>query len=136
MHDKLPISPPIVMGLYDRPMWDSIAQRAMRLQKCKQCGTFRYPPGPTCGSCLSVDFEWHAISGKAIIWSWVVFHRQYLEAYPPPYNVISVQLEEGPLMVSNLEGPEPTGSWIGQAVEICYITLNGGVVLPRFRLIQ
>ena len=136
MKDKSPIAPPTVLGLYDRPMWDSIRAGAMRLQQCNQCCTFRYPPGPTCGSCLSIDFEWQAISGKASIWSWVVFHRQYLKAYPTPYNVISIQLEEGPLMVSNLEGPEPIGSWIGQDVEICYVTLKSGMVLPRFRLVE
>ena len=136
MQDKTPLSPPPVLGHYDRPMWESIRAGAMRLQQCKHCNTFRYPPGPTCGYCLSLDFEWQPISGKASIWSWIVFHRQYLEAYTTPYNVISIQLEEGPLMVSNLEGSEPKGSWIGQAVEICYVTLKDGTILPRFCLIQ
>ena len=27
--------------------WNEIAQ-AMKLQRCSQCGTFRYPPGPSC----------------------------------------------------------------------------------------
>ena len=37
-------------------------------------------------------------------------------------------------MVSNLEGPEPEGTWIGQRVALTYVTMPDGVVLPRFRL--
>lgn len=123
-----------VLGLYDRLMWESISSKAMRLQKCRECGQFRYPPGPTCSFCLSLKFDWELISGQAIIWSWVIFHRQYLEAYPTPYNVISIQLKEGPLMFSNLVGPTPTGSWIGELVNICYDDIGGDFILPRFRL--
>lgn len=66
--------------------------------------------------------------------SWAVFHRAYLPAYPPPYNVIVVKLDEGPLMVSNLEGTEPVGSWIGQSVKLVYVTMPDGLILPRFVL--
>ncbi len=66
--------------------------------------------------------------------SWIVFHRRYLAAYHPPYNVIAVRLEEGPLMISNLEGVSPSGSWIGSKVSLTYTTMPDGAVLPRFAL--
>ena len=65
--------------------------------------------------------------------SWIVFHRRYL-ALSPPYNVIAVRLEEGPLMISNLEGVSPSGSWIGSKVSLTYTTMPDGAVLPRFAL--
>ncbi len=125
-------TPPAVMGLYDVPMWDSIRARRMALQRCTGCGTMLYPPGPVCPSCLSDALEWTPISGNATILSWVIFHRQYLEAYPAPYNAIGVALEEGPIMISNLEGQTPEGNWIGQAVKLVYAEMADGVVLPRF----
>lgn len=87
-------TPRRVMGLYDKPMWESIDAREMKLQRCTGCGTFQYPPGPGCHACLSMELEWIPVSGRATILSWVVFHRQYLPAYPAPYNSIAVRLEE------------------------------------------
>lgn len=130
----VPATPSPVLGLYDRPMWDSIRARRFALQRCGGCGQFRYPPGPACPGCLSLAAEWVPLQGGGTIMSWVVFHRGYLPAYPPPYNVITVRLDEGPMMVSNLEGPEPEGSWIGRRVRLSYAAMPDGMVLPRFRL--
>ncbi len=127
-------TPRPVLGLYDKPMWEGIASRRLVLQRCTNCGHFRYPPGPTCPECLSAECAWIAPSGGAEILSWAIFHRGYLAAYPPPYNVIAVRLDEGPILISNLEGHEPDGSWIGQRVELCYVTMPDGMVLPRFHL--
>lgn len=126
--------PPPIMGFYDRPMWESIRARQMKLQRCPECRTFQYPPSPCCWSCLNTELEWVPISGKGRIVSWIIGHHQYLAAYPPPYNIIVVQLEEGPLMLSNLEGRQPEQSWIGTVVELVYSEVGGDTVLPRFRV--
>jgi uncharacterized OB-fold protein len=127
-------TPRRIMGLYDRPFWDSVTGRRMSLQCCGKCHSFWYPPAAVCPQCLSAQWSWTPVSGRGSIASWVVFHRGYLAAYPPPYNVIAVRLEEGPLFMSNLEGPEPTGTWIGAPVQLVYTAMPDGVVLPRFVL--
>jgi uncharacterized OB-fold protein len=81
---------------------------------------------------LSPDHDWIAPIGRGEIVSWVIFRRGYLPAYPPPYNVIAVRLIEGPIVVSNLAGPEPDGNWIGTAVSLVYEKLPDGLILPRF----
>ena len=134
MTDVIPATPAPIRGLYDGPLWDSIGEQRMKLPRCLKCHTFRYPPGPSCPECLSPETEWVPISGSGIINSWVVFHRHYLPAYPPPYNVIAVRLEEGPLFISNLEGEEPSGSWIGHPVRLFYQAMPDGFILPRFTL--
>jgi uncharacterized OB-fold protein len=141
-----------VLGLYDRPMWDSIQRRAMALQCCKACGKYQYPPAPACAACLSSELEWRTLSGRGTILSWVIFHKTYLEDYPAPYNVVAVRLEEGPVIVSNLEGPPPQGknasiderntegssdsghgecNWIGTPVRLTYVTVENQAILPR-----
>ena len=122
-----------VMGLYDQPMWDSIARQRMELQYCAQSGQYRYPPSPACPHCLSLDHEWRPVSGHGEILSWVVFHRRYFEDYPPPYNVVAVRLAEGPIIMTNLVGPTPAGSWIGAQVELCY-EQHAGRTINRVRL--
>ncbi len=124
-----------ILTIYDVPMWDSIKARAMALQKCPSCSTMRYPPSPCCPKCLNMDAAWTPLKGQGTILSWVIFHRKYFDDFPPPYNAIAVRLEEGPIMISNLVGDEPEGSWIGRAVEICY-TDTGVRVVPQFRLLN
>jgi uncharacterized protein len=134
MDEMSPLTPPAVMGLYDAPMWESIRAHRMALQRCTGCGTVLYPPGPVCPSCLSDTLEWVPVSGRGRILSWAIFHRQYLAAYPAPYNAIAVALDEGAIMISNLEGPAPEGNWIGRAVRMVYTDMQDGAVLPRFTL--
>jgi uncharacterized OB-fold protein len=112
-------SKPIV-GFYDVPMWQSIERQNLQLQACGHCGKFRYPPGPVCPFCLSADYAWRAVSGRGTILSWVIFHKQYFEDHVPPYNSIAVRLDEGPILVSNLVGDTPSGSWISANVQIDY----------------
>jgi uncharacterized OB-fold protein len=121
-----------VMGLYDKPMWESIRAGGMKLQRCAHCATALYPPGPSCPKCLSCDLVWTPVSGRGKIVSWVVFHRHYLPAYPPPYNAIAVRLEEGVTMISNLEGAMPENGCIGRVVRLVYVTMPDGFVLPRW----
>ena len=109
-----------VKTLYDEPMWQSLDRQRMQLQKCDACGAFRYPPGPICADCLSLAYSWTDISGRGEIASWVVFHKQYFADHKPPFNAIAVRRDEGPIVVSNLGGPEPDKSWIGRRVEIAY----------------
>lgn len=109
-----------VITLYDAPMWRAMEAGRLKLQCCAGCGTFRYPPGPSCPECLSLECAWQEVSGKGEVLSWVVFRKQYFEDFPAPYNAVAVKLEEGPILVSNLEGPEPPGSWIGEKVALTY----------------
>ncbi len=133
MSDPTDGLPARVMGLYDRPFWDHLERtERLALQTCLACGTVRYPPGPVCHACLSPEAEWRPVSGSGEILSWVVFHKGYLPGYTPPYNVIAVRLDEGPILMSNLEGPPPAGSWIGQRVEAVVVRPEGGYALPRF----
>jgi uncharacterized OB-fold protein len=115
-------------------MWESIRSRAWALQRCDDCAQFRFPPAPICPNCLCMECTWQPLSGHGTILSWVVFHRQYLAEYPPPYNVVAVQLAEGPIVISNLIGEEPQGSWIGRDVEICYEPDAEGDLLPKMKL--
>lgn len=114
-----------IESIYDLPMWRSVDERRLALQKCDDCGAFRYPPGPACPDCLSLQSTWTPVSGKGEILSWVVFHRKYFDDHPPPYNAVAVKLEEGPIVVSRLVGEEPKGDWIGRAVQLDYQPHNG-----------
>ena len=124
-----------VMGHYDKPMWESIANKAWALQYCADSDSFRYPPSPICPDSLSMDYEWRPIKGTGQILSWVIFHRTYFEDHKGPYNCVAVRLDEGPIVVSNLiEEPGEGEGWIGRRVEVVYED-NGEYILPKMRLV-
>jgi uncharacterized OB-fold protein len=125
-----------VISFYDQPMWKSIHRERWELQQCDDCSKFQYPPSPACPHCLSMSLSWKPVSGRGTIISWVVFHRQYFDDYPPPYNVVTVQLDEGPLVITNLVGEEPQGSWIDRKVEVVYAPDVRGEPLPKVRLVD
>ncbi len=129
-------TPPRVLGLYDGPFWNYLRDTGrMHLQCCRECGTWRYPPGPACQACLSPDSDWKPVSGAGELLSWVMFRKQYLPAYPAPYNVIAVRLDEGPTVISNLvEDPVGGDKPIGRRVRLKVVAMSDGVALPRFEL--
>ena len=88
------------MDLYAEQFWAFTRQKELRLQKCAECGKFRWPPGPTCDRCLADGFEWSALSGVATVLSWTTFRRGYFDEYPPPHTVVALELAEGPLFIS------------------------------------
>lgn len=127
---------PRLFSLYDEPFWASVAARNLALQRCTQCGTMRYPPGPACPECLSPDATWDAVSGRGEVLSWTVFHRQYLPGFPAPHTVVTVQLAEGPLLVGTITPDVPDGLRVGVAVSLHYHEQLDGTVLPTFRLLK
>lgn len=114
-----------IKSIDDVRMWESIEREQLELMACCNCHKFRYPPAPICAECLCMETEWKPVSGKGKVVSWVVFHRKYFDDFPPPYNAMTVRLEEGPLIVTNLTGPQPEGSWIGREVKLEYVVHDG-----------
>ncbi len=116
----------------DQPFWEYARRRELRLQRCAECRTWRFPPAPVCDQCLSLDAEWAELSGRGTVYSWVVFHRQYFPALPPPYNVASIELAEGPLFIANLVNIDDEAIAIGRPVRVAWRDVGPDFVLPVF----
>jgi hypothetical protein len=119
----------------NRPFWESLAEHVLAVQKCSKCGHLRYPISEICPECLSPDAEWTPMSGRGTVFSTIVFHQVYHPAFADrvPYNVSLVRLDEGPIMVSNVVGPEPRDVAVGDRVEVVFDQVTPEVTIPRFR---
>ena len=109
----------------------------LRLQKCRSCGELAWPVVKACEFCGKTEFSWERMSGRGKILSWCTFERDYYYGVLPiPWDTILVELEEGPLFVSNPQGfswPETT---IGMPVQLAFLPCedsNGAFQLPVFR---
>jgi uncharacterized OB-fold protein len=110
-------------GVFELPFWKYVSNNELRLQQCSGCSHLRYPPGPACPKCLCDKFTWEALSGRGRVVAWTVFHRQYFPELPVPYTVLSVQTDEGPMLIGNLLGASPESLRHGMAVRVAFETV-------------
>ncbi|MDO9068567.1 MAG: Zn-ribbon domain-containing OB-fold protein [Deltaproteobacteria bacterium] len=122
----------------DRPYWQAAKRHKLRLQKCLDCGHVRYPASPVCDRCGSNRYEWSKMSGRGKIASWVVFHRCYFPSFAEeiPYNVAMIELEEGPMVISNIVGLDHRSLFRGMRVEVIFDDVTEEITIPRFRMIK
>jgi uncharacterized protein len=126
-------APRPVAGADTAPFWTFTQARELRVQRCAACAALRWPPGPVCPHCWAPEHEWTPLSGRGVVQSWVVFHRQYHPAFPTPYTVAVVELAEGPRMEGQLvDAPADAVRWRAP-VHVIWQERNGFVV-PAFAL--
>ena len=118
----------------NREFWDSCKRHAMRLQQCAECGYWRYAPSPVCHCCSSFEHEWKPVSGRGTVYSFSVVHRAPSAAFADdiPYVYAVVELEEGPMMPTNLVGTPTESVRIGMPVCLSYDDVTDEVTLPKF----
>jgi uncharacterized OB-fold protein len=85
-----------------------LARDELRLQRCKACGAWRHPPRIRCAPCGSTEASWEPVSGRGRVYSWTVTHRAVDPAFTSPYAILVVELDEGPRLVGNLRGFDPS----------------------------
>ena len=118
----------------DTQWWfDAVKDGKLLIQRCKDCGTLRHPPGPACASCHS--FEWDTVeaSGRGTVYSYVVVHHPQAPMFEYPLPVVLVELEEGTRLVSNIIDCPPEEVEIGMAVECELVAFDDELTLPQFR---
>jgi uncharacterized OB-fold protein len=116
-----------------RPFWEAANRGELTLQRCRECGQWRYPPSWGCPNCLSEGTEWAPVSGRGALYSWVVFHRSYHPAFEVPYNVAIVELEEGPRLMSNVVECSLEDLRVGMPLEVTFERVTEEITLPKFR---
>lgn len=89
------------------PYWDGARAGELRIQRCRACSQAYFYPRPYCPQCGSADVAWFTTSGRATLASYIISMRA-APGFEAPYAIAIVQLEEGPRMMSNIVGVDPT----------------------------
>lgn len=119
----------------NRPFWEAARAGQLKMQKCTSCGYIRFPIQPVCTKCLSDGAEWTALSGRGEVFSKIIYHRAFNKVFNDkiPYNVVMIQLEEGPRMFSNIVDTVEDFK-IGDPVEVVFDAVTDEVSIPKFRI--
>jgi len=119
----------------DAPFWEWCQRHELRIQRCDDCGAFRFHPRPRCPECQSARYQWTPVSGSATVASFTICHPPVLPAYADrvPYNAVVVQLAEGPFMVSNLVDVDNDAIEVGMPVEVTFVEIDEELTIPQFR---
>lgn len=118
-----------------RGYWEALARHALYVQRCRDCGTVRFPPRAVCTSCMSSATEWLRCSGRGTVYSFTVTHQNQAPGFREelPYVLAIVELAEGPRVMTNVVEVAPDAVRIGMAVEVVFDDIAPGTTLAKFR---
>ncbi|GHK02695.1 Zn-ribbon domain-containing OB-fold protein [Streptomyces sp. NPDC003753] len=107
---------------FTRPYWDAAARGRLLVRRCAACGSAHHYPREFCPFCWSDGVTWEPASGRATLYTWSVVHRNDLPPFDgrTPYVAAVVDLAEGPRMMTEVVGCEPSGLRVGMALEAAF----------------
>jgi uncharacterized OB-fold protein len=119
---------------WQRPYWDSLKEHSIRVQKCDNCGHFRYVPKEICNNCRAVEATWTPIAGTGEIYTYTVVRRAPTPAYQEdaPYALVHVTMDEGFRMIGSIKVDDPDSVAIGQRVQVTYDDVTDDWTILQF----
>lgn len=119
---------------WSRPFWDACREHRLIAQRCDVSGVTWFPPGPVSPVTRDRSWSWVDLSGRGRIASFVIIHQKYFTGFADeiPYAVIEVELDDGPVLISNIVGLGKRTLEVGMRVQVVFEKANDEFVIPRF----
>jgi uncharacterized OB-fold protein len=108
----------------DQRYFERLAQGVFEIPKCDDCSKFHFYPRVICPHCGSEQLRWVIPTGNGKIYSTTTVRRSEGD-----YNVCLIQLDEGPRMMSRVDGVSPDQVQIGRKVRAKILTQDAGPLL-------
>jgi uncharacterized OB-fold protein len=120
------------------PFWDGCKHGRFLIRHCNACGRDHYYPRPFCPTCWSDDVEWKQASGRATLYTYSIVHVNDLPPFGErvPYVAAIVELEEGPRVMTNVEGVEHDALRVGMPLVVDYKPISDDITIAIFRPAQ
>ncbi|WP_372734388.1 Zn-ribbon domain-containing OB-fold protein [Nocardioides sp.] len=113
--------------------WDATREGRLLVQSCQACGHRQHPPRAVCTGCGSTEhLDDIESTGLGSVDACTVVERAPAEGLTPPYVVARVRLDEGVILLSNIETEAPYEVTIGDPVRLTWRDLADGRRLPIF----
>ena len=113
--------------------WTGGARNELLIERCIACAYLIHPPTGFCPNCESRETAPHAVSGRAVVTSYTVNHKQWLPGLPVPYVLALVELVEQAdvRLATNIVGCAPDAVFIGMPVSVRFEPA-GDLWIPLF----
>lgn len=107
---------------FTRPYWDAAAQGQLLLRRCAACERAHHYPREFCPYCWSEKVGWERASGRAVLYTWSVVHRNDLPPFGArvPYVAAVVDLAEGPRMMTEIVDCGESELRVGMDLEVTF----------------
>lgn len=117
--------------------WKGCKRRKLLIQHCHDCHQYQFYPRNFCSSCMSADVEYVNASGIGKVKSYTIVHRAISPAYANevPYVIALIELEEGPVMMSNIIDCDLKDVSIGKQVQVVFEDWTDEITIPKFTLV-
>jgi uncharacterized OB-fold protein len=124
-----------IPDLETEPYWAAAREGKLLIQRCRACSEPFFYPRPFCPKCWNDDVEWEEASGRATLYTWSVVRQNDLPPWPTrvPYVAAVVDLDEGPRMLTNVEGCEPDDLRVGMPLQVAFREETEEITLAIFR---
>lgn len=128
------MSPPRPLPAHDHDTWgffEAAARGELVVNACATCGAVLHLPRPYCHHCGSFEVEWRPVAGRSHLVSWTTVHQGLHPAFPTPYTVVLVELDEAPgaRLAGFLPGEPDLAD--GMPMEVRFEQVDG-VTLPQW----
>jgi uncharacterized protein len=112
--------------------WEAAKGGGLAIRACAACDAVLHLPRAYCAACGSWEGRWKAASGLGRLYSWTTVEHQVHPAYPVPYTIVLVELDDfpGTRLVGYLAGAP--GLAEGQPMHVWFEELDEGVVVPQW----
>jgi uncharacterized protein len=122
---------PVVDDVDTGGFFEAAQRGELVVRRCEGCGAVLHLPRAYCHACGSWDGRWAPVAGTGTLHSWTVVEHQVHPAYPAPYTVVLVQLDD---VAARLVGWLPGRPELapGQPMRVWFETVDDGVVLPQW----
>jgi uncharacterized OB-fold protein len=106
------------------------------IYRCRDCKYWSHPPVPRCPACLSAEVGPEPSSGRGTVASFTVNWHPWHAAFPPPYVIALVELDEQPglRLTTNLVNCTVGDVGVGMPVLVSFEPVGdtGDIYLPVF----
>ena len=98
------------------------------VRMCSGCDRVLHLPRAYCSACGSWEGRWQPVSGRGHLYSWTTVEHQVHPAYPVPFTIVLVELDDHPgvRLVGSLPGAPALAE--GEAMQVRFDELDDGVV--------
>jgi uncharacterized protein len=112
--------------------WQAAAEGRLVVRTCNSCARTLHLPKSYCHHCGSWDTGWREVRPAGSVYTWTVLYHSIHPAFPAPYTIVLVQLDEDPEVrfIGYLEG-EPR-VYAGMPLRVRFEEAEPGFTVPQW----